>query len=163
MVILSDPECRPGGENERFLEVWNIVFTQFNHNKDGSFTPLPNKNIDTGAGLERFASIFKMWTLTSIRICSCLLLTKRVNSPGVKYHVNEEHDVALKVIADHIRTVAFSVGDGVLPSNEGRGYVIRRLLRRAVRYGKCLEWINLSLSSLCHGWRHHGCLLSGSF
>ncbi|MBD0381753.1 alanine--tRNA ligase [Paenibacillus sp. WST5] len=135
---LSDPECWPGGENERFLEVWNLVFTQFNHNKDGSYTPLPNKNIDTGAGLERFASILQDVDSNFDTDLFKPIIDKTCELAGVKYHVNEEHDVALKVIADHIRTVAFSVGDGVLPSNEGRGYVIRRLLRRAVRYGKVL-------------------------
>ncbi|MFD0698879.1 alanine--tRNA ligase [Paenibacillus sp. GCM10027628] len=135
---LSDPECWPGGENERFLEVWNLVFTQFNHNKDGSYTPLPNKNIDTGAGLERFASILQDVDSNFDTDLFKPIIDKTCELAGVKYHVNEEHDVALKVIADHIRTVAFSVGDGVLPSNEGRGYVIRRLLRRAVRYGRVL-------------------------
>lgn len=135
---LSDPECWPGGENERFLEVWNLVFTQFNHNKDGSYTPLPNKNIDTGAGLERFASILQDVDSNFDTDLFKPIIDKTSELTGVNYHVNDDHDVAFKVIADHIRTVAFSVGDGVLPSNEGRGYVIRRLLRRAVRYGKVL-------------------------
>jgi len=135
---LSDPECTPGGENERFLEVWNLVFSQFNHNKDGSYTPLPNKNIDTGAGLERFASILQDVDSNFDTDLFMPLIERASAIAGVKYKANEEHDVALKVIADHIRTVAFSVGDGVLPSNEGRGYIIRRLLRRAVRYGKVL-------------------------
>ncbi|MCP3773932.1 alanine--tRNA ligase [Paenibacillus sp. MZ04-78.2] len=135
---LSDPECWPGGENERFLEVWNLVFSQFNHNKDGSYTPLPNKNIDTGAGLERFASILQDVDSNFDTDLFQPIIQKTAQLAGVTYKQNEEHDVALKVIADHIRTVAFSVGDGVLPSNEGRGYVIRRLLRRAVRYGKVL-------------------------
>ncbi|XOK59292.1 alanine--tRNA ligase [Paenibacillus elgii] len=135
---LSDPECWPGGENERFLEVWNLVFSQFNHNKDGSYTPLPNKNIDTGAGLERFASILQDVDSNFDTDLFQPIIQKTAQLAGVTYKQNEEFDVALKVIADHIRTVAFSVGDGVLPSNEGRGYVIRRLLRRAVRYGKVL-------------------------
>ncbi|GAB2672391.1 alanine--tRNA ligase [Paenibacillus thermoaerophilus] len=135
---LNDPECRPGGENERFLEVWNLVFSQFNHNKDGSYTPLPNKNIDTGAGLERFASILQDVDSNFDTDLFLPIIEQTCRIAGVKYKENEAHDVALKVIADHIRTVAFSVGDGVLPSNEGRGYVIRRLLRRAVRYGKTL-------------------------
>ncbi|MBP1995697.1 alanine--tRNA ligase [Paenibacillus eucommiae] len=135
---LADPECWPGGENERFLEVWNLVFSQFNHNKDGSYTPLPNKNIDTGAGLERFASILQQVDSNFDTDLFQPIIAKTCELAGVKYHVNAEHDVALKVIADHVRTVSFSVGDGVLPSNEGRGYVIRRLLRRAVRYGKVL-------------------------
>jgi alanyl-tRNA synthetase len=135
---LNDPECWPGGENERFLEVWNLVFSQFNHNKDGSYTPLPNKNIDTGAGLERFASILQDVDSNFDTDLFRPIIDRTCEIAGVQYHVNEEHDVALKVIADHIRTVTFAVGDGVLPSNEGRGYVIRRLLRRAVRYGKAL-------------------------
>ncbi|MBH5317084.1 alanine--tRNA ligase [Paenibacillus sp. GSMTC-2017] len=135
---LSDPECWPGGENERFLEVWNLVFTQFNHNKDGSYTPLPNKNIDTGAGLERLASIIQDVDSNFDTDLFRPLIDRTCEIAGVTYKTNEEHDVALKVIADHVRTVAFSVGDGVMPSNEGRGYIIRRLLRRAVRYGKML-------------------------
>lgn len=135
---LNDPECWPGGENERFLEVWNLVFSQFNHNKDGSYTPLPNKNIDTGAGLERFASILQDVDSNFDTDLFQPIIQQTCKLAGVTYKQEEETDVALKVIADHIRTVVFSVGDGVLPSNEGRGYVIRRLLRRAVRYGKVL-------------------------
>jgi alanyl-tRNA synthetase len=135
---LNDPECWPGGENERFLEVWNLVFSQYNHNKDGSYTPLPSKNIDTGAGLERFASILQDVDSNFDTDLFQPIIQRTSEITGFKYHVNEEHDIAFKVIADHIRTVAFAVGDGVMPSNEGRGYVIRRLLRRAVRYGKTL-------------------------
>ncbi|WP_141504194.1 alanine--tRNA ligase [Paenibacillus luteus] len=135
---LSDPECWPGGENERFLEVWNVVFSQFNHNKDGSYTPLPIKNIDTGAGLERFASILQDVDSNFDTDLFRPIIDRTCEIAKVTYKANEEHDVALKVIADHIRTVAFAVGDGVMPSNEGRGYIIRRLLRRAVRYGKTI-------------------------
>ncbi|MEF2968927.1 alanine--tRNA ligase [Paenibacillus sp. M1] len=135
---LSDPEMYPGGENERFLEVWNLVFSQFNHNKDGSYTPLPNKNIDTGAGLERFASILQNVDSNFDTDLFQPIIAKTASLAGVNYGEKEDTDVALKVIADHIRTVAFAVADGVLPSNEGRGYVIRRLLRRAVRYGKLI-------------------------
>lgn len=134
----SDPELYPGGENERYLEIWNLVFSQYNHNPDGSYTPLPKKNIDTGMGLERMASViqdvennFETDLLFPIIEATC-------NIAGVKYGESKEKDVALKVIADHSRTVVFAIGDGALPSNEGRGYVIRRLLRRAVRYGKVL-------------------------
>jgi len=134
----SDPEMYPGGENERFLEVWNLVFSQFNHNKDGSYTPLPNKNIDTGAGLERFASIIQDVDSNFDTDLFQPMIQETAQIAGVTYKQNEETDVALKVIADHVRTVTFAVGDGVLPSNEGRGYVIRRLLRRAVRYGKVI-------------------------
>ncbi|MCM3042200.1 alanine--tRNA ligase [Paenibacillus motobuensis] len=134
----SDPEMYPGGENERYLEVWNLVFSQFNHNKDGSYTPLPNKNIDTGAGLERFASILQDVNSNFDTDLFQPLIQKTAKLANMKYGEKEDLDVAFKVIADHIRTVAFAVSDGVLPSNEGRGYVIRRLLRRAVRYGKML-------------------------
>lgn len=134
----EDPELFPGGENERYLEVWNLVFSQFNHNKDGSYTPLPNKNIDTGAGLERFASILQDVDSNFDTDLFQPIIQETAALAGVKYNEKPEYDVALKVIADHIRTVTFAVADGVLPSNEGRGYVIRRLLRRAVRYGKML-------------------------
>jgi alanyl-tRNA synthetase len=133
---LTDPECIPGGENERFLEVWNLVFSQFNHNADGTYTPLPNKNIDTGAGLERFASILQDVDSNFDTDLFLPIIEATATIAGVRYGIDPDKDVALKVIADHVRTVVFSVGDGVLPSNEGRGYVIRRLLRRAVRYGK---------------------------
>ncbi|AZN42238.1 alanine--tRNA ligase [Paenibacillus albus] len=135
---LSDPECWPGGENERFLEVWNLVFSQYNHNKDGSYTPLPNKNIDTGAGLERLTSILQDVDSNFDTDLFRPIIDRTCQIANVTYHTDAENDIALKVIADHIRTVAFAVGDGVMPSNEGRGYVIRRLLRRAVRYGKTL-------------------------
>lgn len=135
---MSDPEMYPGGENERWLEVWNLVFSQFNHNKDGSYMPLPNKNIDTGAGLERFASILQDVDSNFDTDLFQPIIQKTAELAGVTYKDNVEQDIALKVIADHVRTVTFAVGDGVLPSNEGRGYIIRRLLRRAVRYGKTL-------------------------
>ncbi|GGN97358.1 alanine--tRNA ligase [Saccharibacillus kuerlensis] len=134
----NDPEMYPGGENERFLEVWNLVFSQFNHNKDGSYTPLPNKNIDTGAGLERLTSILQDVNSNFDTDLFQPMIQRTAQMAGIEYGVSEEHDVALKVIADHVRTVTFSVGDGVQPSNEGRGYVIRRLLRRAVRYGRVI-------------------------
>ncbi|OWR29355.1 alanine--tRNA ligase [Saccharibacillus sp. O23] len=134
----NDPEMYPGGENERFLEVWNLVFSQFNHNKDGSYTPLPNKNIDTGAGLERLSSILQDVNSNFDTDLFQPMIQHTAKLAGIEYGVSEEHDVALKVIADHVRTVTFAVGDGVQPSNEGRGYVIRRLLRRAVRYGRVI-------------------------
>ena len=135
---MSDPEMYPGGENERYLEVWNLVFSQFNHNKDGSYTPLPNKNIDTGAGLERLASILQDVDSNFDTDLFQPIIQETSKLAGVAYGKDTETDVAFKVIADHIRTVSFAVADGVLPANEGRGYVIRRLLRRAVRYGKML-------------------------
>jgi alanyl-tRNA synthetase len=132
----NDPELYPGGENERHLEVWNLVFSQFNHNPDGSYTPLPKKNIDTGMGLERMASVVQD-VATNYDTDLFMPIIRAVEEiSDVKYGVDSDKDVAFKVIADHIRTVAFAVGDGALPSNEGRGYVLRRLLRRAVRYAK---------------------------
>ncbi|MBY0088162.1 alanine--tRNA ligase [Brevibacillus brevis] len=134
----SDPELYPGGENERYLEVWNLVFSQFNHNPDGTYTPLPKKNIDTGMGLERMASVIQGVDNNFETDLLFPLIEKTTEISGVKYKTSPEMDVALKVIADHARTVVFAIGDGALPSNEGRGYVIRRLLRRAVRMGKKL-------------------------
>ncbi|MDR4948690.1 alanine--tRNA ligase [Neobacillus cucumis] len=132
----SDPELYPGGENERYLEVWNLVFSQFNHNPDGTYTPLPKKNIDTGMGLERMASVVQNVPTNFDTDLFIPIIRATEEISGVSYGVDKEKDVAFKVIADHIRTVAFAVGDGALPSNEGRGYVLRRLLRRAVRYAK---------------------------
>jgi alanyl-tRNA synthetase len=134
----SDPELYPGGENERYLEIWNLVFSQYNHNPDGSYTPLPKKNIDTGMGLERMASVIQNVPNNFETDLLFPIIEATCNIAGVKYGESTEKDVALKVIADHSRTVVFAIGDGALPSNEGRGYVIRRLLRRAVRYGKVL-------------------------
>jgi alanyl-tRNA synthetase len=132
----NDPELYPGGENERYLEVWNLVFSQFNHNPDGSYTPLPKKNIDTGMGLERMASVVQNVPTNFDTDLFMPIIQATEQISGEKYRVDKEKDVAFKVIADHIRTVTFAVGDGALPSNEGRGYVLRRLLRRAVRYAK---------------------------
>ncbi|EHL2529657.1 alanine--tRNA ligase, partial [Listeria monocytogenes] len=134
----SDPELYPGGENERYLEIWNLVFSQFNHNPDGTYTPLPKQNIDTGMGLERMVSIIQD-APTNFETDLFMPIIREVEQiSGVKYGHSQENDVAFKVIADHIRTVAFAIGDGALPSNEGRGYILRRLLRRAVRYAKVL-------------------------
>ncbi|MEK4759377.1 alanine--tRNA ligase [Viridibacillus sp. FSL E2-0187] len=134
----SDPELYPGGENERYLEIWNLVFSEFNHNPDGTYTPLPKQNIDTGMGLERMASVVQNvpTNFDTDLFMPIIEHTERIS--GEKYHVDVNKDEAFKVIADHIRTVAFAIGDGALPSNEGRGYVLRRLLRRAVRYAKQL-------------------------
>ena len=130
----TDPELYPGGENERYLEIWNLVFSEFNHNPDDTYTPLPNKNIDTGLGLERMASVIQ-GVPTNYDTDLFMPIIKAVEDfSGEKYGVDAEKDVAFKVIADHIRTVSFSIGDGALPSNEGRGYVLRRLLRRAIRF-----------------------------
>ncbi|MFN7249184.1 MAG: alanine--tRNA ligase [Anaerobacillus sp.] len=134
-----DPELYPGGENERYLEVWNLVFSQFNHNPDGTYTPLPKKNIDTGMGLERMVSIVQdvPTNFDTDLFVPIIKATEQIS--GTSYGSNKENDVSFKVIADHVRTVSFAVADGALPSNEGRGYVLRRLLRRAVRYAKLIN------------------------
>lgn len=133
---LNDPELYPGGENDRYLEVWNLVFSEFNHNPDGTYTPLPKKNIDTGMGLERMASVVQNVPTNFDTDLFTPIIAATEQIADMKYGEDKETDEAFKVIADHIRTVAFAVGDGALPSNEGRGYVLRRLLRRAVRYAK---------------------------
>ena len=134
----NDPELFPGGENERYLEVWNLVFSQFNHNPDDTYTLLPKKNIDTGMGLERLVSILQDAETNFDTDLFLPIIHKIEQFAKVKYQENEETDVSFKIIADHIRTVAFAIGDHALPSNEGRGYILRRLIRRAVRYAKKL-------------------------
>lgn len=134
----ADPELYPGGENERYLEVWNLVFSEFNHNPDGTYTPLPKKNIDTGMGLERMCSVIQNVPTNFDTDLFMPIIEATEAVSGQSYRENNDKDTAFKVIADHIRTVTFSIGDGALPSNEGRGYVLRRLLRRAVRYAKKL-------------------------
>lgn len=135
----DDPENYPGGENERYLEIWNIVFSQFNHTPEDTYEPLPHKNIDTGMGLERVVSIFEN-APTNFETDLFMPLIKQAEefSGTKKYGQNKEDDIQFKIIADHIRTITFATGDGALPSNVGRGYVIRRLLRRAVVAGKKL-------------------------
>ncbi len=137
----DDPaeEMYPGGENERYLEVWNLVFSEFNHNPDHTYSPLPKQNIDTGMGLERMASVSQNVRTNFDTDLFQPIIKQTEQISGKTYGTLKEDDVAFKVIADHIRTVAFAVGDGALPSNEGRGYVLRRLLRRAVRFAQKLE------------------------
>ena len=131
-------EMYPGGENDRYLEVWNVVFSQYNHNADGTYTELPAKNIDTGMGLERIVSVLQDVPTNFDTDLFIPIIREIEKLSGAKYGVSKEQDVAFKVIADHIRTVAFAIADGALPSNEGRGYILRRLLRRAVRFAKIL-------------------------
>ncbi|MBQ3935611.1 MAG: alanine--tRNA ligase [Ruminococcus sp.] len=132
------PDCTVGCDCDRYMEFWNLVFTQFERHEDGTYTPLKQKNIDTGMGLERLAalmqgvdSIFDVDTVKAIRDKVCEIA-------GCEYGKEYKKDVSIRVITDHIRSVTFLASDGVLPSNEGRGYVMRRLLRRAVRHGKLL-------------------------
>lgn len=135
----DDPENYPGGENERYLEIWNIVFSQFNHEPDGSYKPLPRKNIDTGMGLERVVSVFQnAKTNFETDLFLPMIHATESYSDGKKYGQDPKLDISFKVIADHSRAITFAIGDGALPSNEGRGYVIRRLIRRAVVNGQKL-------------------------
>ena len=131
--------CAVGCDCDRYLEIWNLVFMQYNRDESGNLTPLPNPCIDTGMGLERLAAVVQ--GKFSNYDCDLLMnIIKEVcRVTGKPYGSNIEHDVSIRVITDHARAVAFLVGDGVLPSNEGRGYVVRRILRRALRHGKLLE------------------------
>ena len=141
----SDPEMYPGGENERYLEIWNIVFSQFNHlpglTDNSQYPELPHKNIDTGMGLERVVSVFQNGrTNFDTDLFLPIIHATEALTDGVTYDsaIDSDNNTSFKVIADHIRAITFAIGDGALPSNEGRGYVIRRLLRRAVLHGQKL-------------------------
>lgn len=134
----GSPDCGPGCECDRYTEFWNNVFSQFNNDGNGNYTELAQKNIDTGMGLERLACImqgvdnlFEVDTVQNI-------MKKISEIAGVKYHEDEKKDVSLRVITDHIRSSVFMIADGVIPSNNGRGYVLRRLIRRACRHGRLL-------------------------
>lgn len=144
----GNPDCNVGCDCDRYMEFWNLVFTQFERHEDGTYTPLAQKNIDTGMGLERLAammqdisSIFDVDTIKAIRDKVCEI-------SGATYGDEYKKDVSIRVITDHIRSVTFMASDGVLPSNEGRGYVMRRLLRRAVRHAKLLGIEGLFLKDL---------------
>ncbi len=136
----GSPTCAPGCDCDRYVEFWNLVFTQFNNDGENNYTDLASKNIDTGMGLERMACImqgvdnlFETDTIQDI--------TKKASEiVGAKYKENPKTDVSLRVITDHIRSTTMMISDGIMPSNEGRGYVLRRLLRRAARHGKLLGY-----------------------
>jgi alanyl-tRNA synthetase len=130
------PDCKVGCDCDRFLEIWNLVFMQFDRDVSGKLTPLPKPSIDTGLGLERMVSIIQNMP-TNYDIDLIRPIMNKVEELSEK-HIGEsrDSDVAMKVIADHSRAAAFLIGDGVLPSNEGRGYVLRRIMRRAIRYGR---------------------------
>lgn len=132
------PGCTVGCECDRYMEIWNVVFSQFNNDGHGNYTDLVQKNIDTGMGLERLAvavqdvdSIFDVDTLRALRDHVCEMA-------GVKYHSDDAVDVSIRIITDHIRSATFMISDGIMPSNEGRGYVLRRIIRRAARQGRKL-------------------------
>ncbi len=135
------PDCRAGCDCDRYLEIWNLVFMQYNRDASGSLTPLPKPSIDTGMGLERIASVVQDVS-TNYDTDLIFPIIKEVESLSrTAYGTSTESDIAMKVIADHSRAAAYLIGDGVLPSNEGKGYVLRRIMRRAIRYGR-----NLGLS-----------------
>ena len=132
------PTCKVGCDCDRYVEFWNLVFTQFENDGNGNYTRLKNPNIDTGMGLERLAciaqgvdNIFEVDTIRNV-------MKHVMEIAGVRYHDDEKKDISLRVITDHIRSTTMMISDGVMPSNEGRGYVLRRLLRRAARHGKLL-------------------------
>ncbi len=145
----GSPDCAVGCECDRYVEVWNLVFTQFDSDGKGNYTRLAHPNIDTGMGLERLAcvsqdvdNLFEVDTIQNI-------MKHITEITGTTYKTNEKTDVSLRVITDHIRSTAFMVADGVLPSNEGRGYVLRRLLRRAARHGRLLGVTEPFLNKVC--------------
>ncbi|MGV8984266.1 alanine--tRNA ligase [Clostridium sp.] len=148
--IKTTEEFIKAGNEDRVIELWNLVFTQFDKDASGNYNKLKNPNIDTGMGLERIAatmqgtkSIFEVDTIKNI-----LEEVSRVSK--VKYGVNHKDDISLRIITDHVRSTTFMISDGVLPSNEGRGYVLRRLLRRAARHGRLLGVKNTFLNKLCN-------------
>ena len=134
----TDPANQMGGDGDRFLEIWNLVFSQFDQQKDGSFIPLAKKNIDTGAGLERMAAVLQGKKNNFETDLFFPIMEEASRLSHVNYGTSASGDVALKVIADHSRAITNMISDGILPSNEGRGYVLRRLLRRAARHGRKL-------------------------
>ncbi|MBP5303314.1 MAG: alanine--tRNA ligase [Clostridia bacterium] len=145
----GSPDCHVGCDCDRFVEFWNLVFTQFDSDGKGTYTPLANPNIDTGMGLERLACIMQgvdnLFEVDTVRN-----IMKHISTlTGVEYGANPKTAVSLRVITDHIRSTTFMVGDGVMPSNEGRGYVLRRLLRRAARHGRLLGMTEPFLYKVC--------------
>ncbi len=145
----GSPDCKVGCDCDRFVEFWNLVFTQFENDGKNNYTPLKNPNIDTGMGLERLAvicqdvnNLFEVDTVQNI-------MKHIISIAGIEYNQNEKSDVSLRVITDHIRSTTFMIGDGVIPSNVGRGYVLRRLLRRAARHGRLLGIDRPFLAEVC--------------
>ena len=145
----GSPNCRPGCDCDRFMEIWNNVFSQFNNDGKGNYTELQQKNIDTGMGLERLACVlqgvdnmFEVDTIRKVLDTVCAIA-------GKEYGKDAANDISIRVVTDHIRSASFMIGDGVIPSNEGRGYVLRRILRRACRHGKLLGINRPFLTELC--------------
>lgn len=145
----GSPDCHVGCECDRFVEVWNVVFSQFENDGNGNYTPLEHPNIDTGMGLERLACV--MQGVDNLFLVDTVQkIMKHISSiVGVNYGDDEKKDISLRVITDHVRSTTFMIADGVMPSNEGRGYVLRRLLRRACRHGILLGYSKPFLYKVC--------------
>ena len=145
----GSPDCKPGCECDRYMEIWNNVFTQFNNMGDGTYTELEHKNIDTGMGLERLACIMQsvdnMFEVDTVR----KILDKVCELSNKEYGKDKNNDISIRAITDHARSATFMICDGVIPSNEGRGYVLRRLIRRAARHGRLLGINKAFLTELC--------------
>ena len=131
-------ECTPANSEGRFVEIWNLVFTEYYQDEEGKLHPLPRKNIDTGAGLERIAAMMQGVYSNFETDLFKPIIEEIENTTGVQYGQSKENDISIRVIADHIRAITFLISDGVFPSNEGRGYVLRRIIRRALRHGVLL-------------------------
>ena len=145
----GSPDCKPGCDCDRYMEIWNNVFSQFNNMGDGTYTELEHKNIDTGMGLERLACVMQgvdnMFEVDTIRN----ILNEVCKLSGKVYGEDEKADISIRAITDHIRASVFMISDGIIPSNEGRGYVLRRLIRRAARHGKLIGIDKPFLCGLC--------------
>ena len=145
----GSPDCKPGCDCDRFMEIWNNVFSQFNNDGNGNYTELAQKNIDTGMGLERLACVMQgvdnLFEVDTVRA----LLDRVCKIAGKTYGADKDDDVSIRVITDHVRSATFMISDGVIPSNEGRGYVLRRIIRRACRHGKLLGINGMFLRGLC--------------
>ena len=145
----GSPDCKPGCDCDRYMEIWNNVFSQFNNMGDGTYTELEHKNIDTGMGLERLACVMQgvdnMFEVDTIRN----ILNKVCEISGKEYGKDDKSDISIRAVTDHIRASTFMISDGIIPSNEGRGYVLRRLIRRAARHGKLIGIDRPFLSELC--------------
>jgi alanyl-tRNA synthetase len=137
-VGCGQPSCEVGCDCDRFLEIWNLVFMQYDRDKTGKLTPLPNPCIDTGMGLERLAAVVQGRTTNYDTDLMMSIITEVARITGKEYGKQDEVDVSLRVLTDHARAAVFLVSDGVIPSNEGRGYVLRKIMRRALRHGKLL-------------------------
>ena len=145
----GSPDCKPGCDCDRFMEIWNNVFSQFNNDGNGNYTELAQKNIDTGMGLERLACVMQDVDNMFLVDTNRAILDKVCEIAGKEYGADKNNDISIRVCTDHIKSAMFMIADGVIPSNEGRGYVLRRIIRRACRHGKLLGINHEFLVELC--------------